>query len=128
MEYHFTTDFTSKPKAKCSMDHEAFGHWLTEEVSNKKDRITKLNEGIKNIELGVQKTFLLEGSDYALKLTREDAIISATDIGFQGFDDLIYDEDVDFEIDELALDDQQGHAMCGLEDFKELISAWQDFI
>ncbi|GAA3919436.1 YacL family protein [Litoribacillus peritrichatus] len=133
MEYQFSSDYSSQPVATCSMDHEAFGHWLTEEMASDEKKVHHILSQIEALQAQKIDQFILKGSEYSLKLTQEDAVVGATHVGFEAFNDELCavsddSQDLGFEHDELALDDQQGTAMCGLEDFSDLIHAWLDFV
>lgn len=142
MEYQFNFDALNRPVARCSMDHEAFGDWLTHDLGAHPQQIADILSQLDRLLNKQTNQWQKRWADYRLKLTQEDAIISATstyaeqggqgDYGDSLFDDhealLGGDESMGFDSEELSLDDQQGHAICGLEDFQTLILAWQEFV
>jgi uncharacterized protein YacL (UPF0231 family) len=144
-----------QPEATCSMEHEAFGLWLTEEISNNHQRLNTVLQALDQIHSKQRRKADINGRYYHLRLTAEDAIVRATHSEFMeqplneaslepafpiepqdalsDEDHLVFiDEDApfndDIDAEELALDDQQGSAMCGLEDFHAMLLQWQAFV
>ena len=119
------------------MDHEAFGHWLSEELATDRILLQSIIDQIALIQQEKNVSFFHQGNAFQLKLTREDAVISACDIGVSDmdfeFNDSLSDEATELALfendsDALYLDQQEGRAHCGLEDFNDLIKAWRQFI
>ena len=145
MDYQFSFDALNRPKARCSMDHEAFADWLTHDLGNNHQHISDILTQVDRL-LGKQiSRWQQSWADYRLILTQEDAIVSSARMNHSLDDSMQQDglsDDEDYlfggdgllgdglgiDPDELSLDEQQGHAMCGLEDFQALIFAWQAFI
>ena len=140
MDYQFSTDLYQQPVAKCSMEHEAFGHWLTDEIGKDTTKLIKILKKIDQLESNNCKHAVFSGTEFQLRLNQEDAIVFSSFLGESPDDQL---DDVDsalfnhdqndlgsmgFDTDELSLDDQNGHAECGLEDFKDFLLSWQEFI
>jgi uncharacterized protein YacL (UPF0231 family) len=141
MEYQFSFDHLNRPLAQCSMDHEAFGDWLTEDMPQAHTELRQLLEKIRALLAGRCDQYRFISDQYQLTLTPEDAILRSKSYHQQdtsGSGDLwsteqaglLHDDDDQWaiETDELSLDDQYGHAMCGLEDFQALLEAWHTFI
>ncbi|MFT6917130.1 MAG: hypothetical protein ACJAWL_003487 [Motiliproteus sp.] len=117
MDYEFTNDFVGDQVVRCSMDHEALGNWLTTEIGTNAVLIEKLRAAIHKLQQRKSWEFHLEGSQYAIELTREEAIVRAHS--------LYADADAAEELDYY---DAESLAHCGLEDFAALLQAWCEFI
>ena len=145
MDYQFTKDIDRTPVAKCSMEHEAFGEWLTVDIKDQKAVIEQIISQANSLARNPGLNWQLTTDHYHLTLTSEDAILRASHLfnstdSFGDFDNSFssqaHDEyqgdtlfgDAGFEEDELSTDDQHGSAMCGLEDFQDLVEGWKDFI
>lgn len=118
MEYEFSQDFTG-PEARFSMGHEALGYWLTQEVGNRADKIASLFKALNNLTQGTAWDFELEGFEYDLLLSRNDATVKAHCLNAGDETDL--EEDMDFY-------DAESSARCGLEDFSSLLKDWAEFV
>ncbi|GLQ30517.1 YacL family protein [Litoribrevibacter albus] len=153
MDYQFSFDALHRPIAHCSMEHEAFGDWLTHDLKDDAQQIKALLSKLDTLLNKQGREFHFKGQDYRLTLTQEDAILRSTqlhnagdpfddvagashsfgepfDHSFTETEDLLFDDDQEYALDpdDLSIDDQQGHAMCGLEDFQALLTAWQNFL
>lgn len=118
MDYEFSNDFAGNQVVRCSMGHEALGSWLTAEIGTNAMLIEKLLAAIQRLQQRQAWEFHLEGAEYAIELTREEAIIRAHTL-FADADELT--EGIDYY-------DAESLAQCGLEDFAELLRAWCRFI
>jgi len=122
MEYEFIHDgLTGKAKAVFSFEHQVLGPWLEVEVSNSTDAITNILTAIDSLEKNIQQEVNISGKEYNLILTKEDASISPNAManGTSELPEELLQEGVDF--------DEQMFASCGLEDFRELVTAWAHF-
>lgn len=118
MEYEFSQDFTG-PEARFSMGHEALGYWLTQEVGDRADKISSLFKALDNLTQGTAWDFEMEGFEYYLMLSRDDASVKAHSLNAGDEADL--EEDMDFY-------DAESSARCGLEDFSSLLKDWAEFV
>ncbi|WP_372833957.1 YacL family protein [Pontibacterium sp.] len=118
MEYEFSQDFTG-PEARFSMGHEALGYWLTQEVGDRADKISSLFKALDNLTQGTAWDFEMEGFEYDLMLSRDDASVKAHSLNAGDEADL--EEDMDFY-------DAESSARCGLEDFSSLLKDWAEFV
>ncbi len=118
MDYQFSHDFIGDPVARCSMGHEALGSWLTAEIGSNSILISTLQSAIEQLQRRQAWEYHLEGAEYRLELSREQAIVRAHAL-FADSDDLT---------DELDYYDAESLAHCGLEDFATLLRAWCQFI
>ncbi|MFT5721963.1 MAG: hypothetical protein ACI9W6_002281 [Motiliproteus sp.] len=120
MDYEFTNDFVGDQVVRCSMGHEALGHWLTVEIGTNAVLLEKLQTAILRLQQRKAWDFHLEGAQYAIELTREEAIVRAHS--------LFADDGTDDSAEELDFYDAESLAHCGLEDFAALLQAWCEFI
>ncbi|MEH6824010.1 MAG: YacL family protein [Motiliproteus sp.] len=118
MDYEFSTDPIGNHVARCSMGHEALGSWLTAEIGTNHRQISTLFEAVQRLQQRQAWEFQLEGTEYALELTRDEAIVRAHSL-FADADELTDAQDYY---------DAESLAQCGLEDFAELLHAWRQFI
>ncbi|MRI32771.1 hypothetical protein EOPP23_07215 [Endozoicomonas sp. OPT23] len=119
MEYRFQRDYLGNPVAKLSSEHEALGRWLNDEVATNTGLIERLLAIISDLEARNKLEFQLEGHDFNITLTRDSAEASARLLETEMMDD--FGEDMDYY-------DSESSGQCGLDDFKHLLLAWQDYI
>ena len=121
MDYRFFYNERQIPTARLSMDHEAFGLWLSDELGNDKEQLDVILQAIGQLEAGVQREYQWQGRDFLLHLTREDAEVTALTLLQEYSREELEGEDLDFY-------DSESRAACGLEDFKDLLIEWRDFL
>lgn len=119
MDYHFQRNFSGRPEAQFSMDHEAMGIWLTEELGSNRQQLEHLLQVIESLEKGQRWEYFDDGIDYRLHLTRDHAEVRAALL------DTAMDCD---EMEELDYYDNESISHCGLDDFKALMVCWQVFL
>lgn len=117
MEYEFSQDLTG-PEARFSMGHEALGGWLTQEIGERRDKLTSLFKALQDLNEKRVWEFQLDGFEFDLLLTRDDATVRAHSLSA---DSEVMEEDLDFY-------DAESIARCGLEDFTALLDDWADFV
>ncbi len=126
MDYHFQRNFAGQPEAQFSMDHEAIGFWLTDELGSNNQQLEHLLQVIDSLEKGQRWEYFDDGTDYRLHLTRDGATISAAllesestmPVSLEGCDVLA----------QLDYYDHESMSHCGLDDFKQLLLGWQAFL
>lgn len=123
MDYHFVTDPVHQYVARLSMDHTALGYWLTAEVGANGQRIRTLLAAIEQIQQRRRWEFELEGAEYSLQLSPEQALVRSHALFSPHVDD--GSESLD---DGLDYFDDESSAHCGLDDFKALLIDWQQFV
>ena len=123
MDYDFSTDPIFDYVARFSMDHTALGYWLTAEIGANSQRINTLLSAIDRIQQRRSWEFELEGNEYSLQLSPEQAQVKAHSL----FVDSHHSEDEEFS-DGLDYFDAEASAHCGLDDFKALLIDWQQFV
>jgi len=126
MDYHFQRNFAGQPEAQFSMDHEAIGFWLTDELGSNNQQLEHLLQVIDSLEKGQRWEYFDDGTDYRLHLTRDGVAISAAllesestmPVSLEGCDVLA----------QLDYYDHESMSHCGLDDFKRLLLGWQKFL
>jgi uncharacterized protein YacL (UPF0231 family) len=116
MDYEFQRDILGRFEASFSMEHEAFGNWLTQEVSDDKVLAQRI---LASIDLNKKHWSLKHsGNEYDLHLSHEQAEIKAHSLNMD-------ESDIP---EELEVFDGGSAAHCGIEDFVDLLQSWIDFI
>ncbi|MCK8044695.1 YacL family protein [Shewanella sp. 1CM18E] len=120
MEYEFLRNtITDTVFARFSMDHEALGFWLSEELADNSQLFEQICQQIERLQSGQGNEWRLVGKAISLELDSEQARIFANDI----------EDNEDQELDEsMSFYDGESEAFCGLEDFHEVILSWRRFI
>ena len=119
MDYDFTHDIYGAFRAEFSMGHEALGYWLTYELRSRQAVISELLTIISELQNRQRMDYLMEGSEYNLLLSRDEAVVRA-----HALDSDFEEEQPD---DNLVFYDQESTASCGLDDFIEILEGWQQF-
>ena len=119
MEYQFRRDIAGQPEALFSMNHEAMGIWLTNELGTNSHRLKTLMTAIDRLLNKELWEYEHEGHDYQLVLTRNQAEVKAALLDSEMYSDEM--EDMDYY-------DSESSCHCGLNDFKAMILSWQEFI
>jgi len=121
MEYRFRKDTLNDAyRVDFSMGHEAFGSWLMHEIGANSHAIKQLM-----VRVIAVKSFtddaeeLIEGRDFSLTLTRDDALIRANSLNIDS--ELPQGEDFSHYDDESA-------SACGIDDFETMLQSWLEFI
>lgn len=121
MDYRFFYNERQIPCARLSMDHEALGLWLSDELGSDAEQAQRILDAIEALERKERQDFEWSGRDFVLRLTRDEAEVIALSLLSTYSDEELADE-------ELELYDAESRALCGLDDFKDLLLEWQDFI
>ena len=119
MDYDFTHDIYGAFKADFSMGHEALGYWITYELRSRQNVIAELLRVINELQQRQRLDYLMEGTEYNLRLNQDEAIVRAHALD-SAFDDDAPDDNLEFY-------DQESTARCGLDDFIGIIEGWQRF-
>jgi uncharacterized protein YacL (UPF0231 family) len=118
MDYEFRRDPFGGYRARFSMGHEAIGQWLIDEVGKDEEKLDELFSIIDQLSNRTRTEYQLHGGDYSLLLTHEEAEVKANVLNIEQDEDL----------DDLAYYDDEQLAMCGLEDFAQVLGSWRAFI
>ena len=119
MDYEFKKNtLDGQYYALFSMGHEALGRWLVEEVDQDFDKISAILLAIPTISQKVNGVRWL-GHELTLVLQGDEALVQANH--------LFSDSDDELEAD-LHLYEDESVALCGLDDFEQVLLAWKSFI
>ncbi len=121
MDYDFTTDEYNNPVAEFSLGHEAIGCWLTDELGIDQQAIAELLQVIQRLEQRSILQHQVVGREFQLRMSHDHVEVIALAL------------DIDIDIDETLpentnLYDQESYAECGMDDFKQAILEWQQFV
>ncbi|MGJ7064490.1 YacL family protein [Morganella morganii] len=117
MDYEFSLGIDGDVIVKLSMDHEAIGHWLNEEVKGDLsviDEITLAFDSIKGREQQWQRV----GHEYTQLMDDEEIMINANQITFE----------TDEPDEGMSYYDNESIAFCGTADFMILLENYRKFI
>lgn len=117
MDYQFFQDITGAISAKFSMDHEAIGYWLNEEVKNNLSLLDAIEENYEKIK-GSEKQWELIGHEYTLLLDDEEVMIRANQLSFEteGLEE------------GMSYYDNESVAFCGIDDFLLMLKDYRIFV
>ena len=119
MEFEFKKDFiTGQATIQTEMDHEAFATWLEMEGQSVK-WVSLLIDKIERLQNRKLNEYKLAGSEFDLLLTTAEA---------QVINHRLMEGDEEELSDDLSFYNAEIEACCGLEDFKNLIESWLEFI
>jgi uncharacterized protein YacL (UPF0231 family) len=118
MDYKFVRDVTGTPFAECDAEASVFGDWLNNEIGSKPEAVAAVLQVIEQLQSGQLNAHKLKGRDYTLILDADEAELHSH-LGY-------WDEDA--ELPEGTELDQQTATGCGLQDLKELLLDWHEFI
>jgi len=124
MEYEFIHDpISGVASANFSIDHENLGPWLEIELANNIEKLTALLSAIDEVDHGHKHEVTIIGHEYSVLIEKDDVTVRSN-ANFDGIDI----GDVDNLPDELLLSEQHASSTCGLDDFRQLLLSWSDFI
>lgn len=119
MDYQFTKDILGHPCAKFSMGHEAIGRWLTDELGDNLQRVQALINTVEQVEQSIIGFREIIGLELVLHLS-----ISGIEIE---------PVESDVEPDEMMIENgelyqSESFSECGLQDFKQALLSWQEYV
>ncbi|CAM3863841.1 YacL family protein [Xenorhabdus thuongxuanensis] len=117
MEYEFMQDVTGQITTSFSMDHEAIGHWLNEEVKGDLCVLDKIIVALQEIK-GSERQWQLAGHEYTLLMSEDEIMIRANQLQF---DTEVIEEGMSYY-------DNESLAFCGTEDFIDMLADYREFI
>ncbi|MFQ6372751.1 YacL family protein [Shewanella sp. YIC-542] len=122
MEYEFRCNpITGLPSASFSMEHEAIGRWLSEELADNQTLCDQVKSAIDTLQQGRIQEWRWVGHDLTLEMDREQVRFYANALGFADGAEVANAEG-------LSLYDAESAADCGLEDFQAVLSSWCDYL
>lgn len=123
MEYEFTDDpITGLAKANLSLEHQLLGPWLETEIANDANKLSNILTAIDKLEQDSQQEITITGSEYTLTINNQDATVNMNTM-LNG--EVIMPDEL--SVDALQFDFQEG-VSCGVDDLKELLLSWEQFI
>jgi uncharacterized protein YacL (UPF0231 family) len=119
MDYEYTIDEYGQLSAQFSIGYEALGLWFNEEIDSNDCTISDLLSRIDQLEKGTKKSFHIEGKEFQLRLSADGIEVVALALGFEVYEELP---------ESTNLYDQESFSECGLQDFKQAVLMWQEFV
>ena len=119
MEYQFIRDPITGFAVRCSDEHTLVARWLNDELSHQAaaELLATLHRFTRT-----SPELVIPGKEIRATFTAQEAVFESHAL----FHD---DEQLQrFEEDALAVDEAGLYAVCGYEDFIELLQQWVDFI
>ncbi|CDG20386.1 conserved protein of unknown function [Xenorhabdus poinarii G6] len=117
MEYEFMQDITGQVTTSFSMDHEAIGHWLNEEVKEDLSILDKITLALQEIK-GSERQWQLSGHEYTLLMDENEIMIRANQLQF----------DTEVMEEGMSYYDNESLAFCGTDDFIDMLANYKEFI
>ena len=119
MEFEFKRDMLHNTiKSQFSMGHEAVGIWLEQEINMDLAGISRLLTQIQLLQTQALEQLEFLGAEFSLFLNQEEAKIVAN----------ILLSDNDELPEDMSFYDEESLALCGLEDFEQMLLSYQRFI
>lgn len=78
MDYEFIKQADGRLQARLAMGHEAFGHWLNEQIATDLPLLEQVLRDIDRVQQGEVEVISLHSGGYTPQLGDEEAEISAT--------------------------------------------------
>jgi len=119
MDYEYTIDEFGKLSAQFSIGYEAMGLWFNEEIESNQALMSDLLDRIDQLEQGQRSDLLIEGKEFQLRLNRDGVEVRALALGVEVYEELP---------ESTNLYDQESYSECGLQDFKQAVLMWQEFV
>ncbi|OTA21798.1 hypothetical protein Xbed_00045 [Xenorhabdus beddingii] len=117
MEYEFMQDVTGQVTTSFSMDHEAIGHWLNEEVKGDLTVLDKITVALKDLK-GSERQWQLVGHEYTLLMSEDEIMIRANQLQF----------DTEMIEEGMSYYDNESLAFCGTDDFIVMLADYREFV
>ena len=119
MDYEYSLDEYGKLKAKFSIGYEAMALWFNEEIESNLQNISTLLHQIEQLEKRKKANFYIEGKEFQLRLNWDGVEVRALALGVEVYEELP---------ESTHLYDQESFSECGLQDFKQAVLTWQEFV
>ena len=124
MEFEFRKDITGELHAHFSMGCEVFSGWLLEEVGSSCSLLNEILQAIAELRDETRSEYQRRGSEYNIRLTLDEVEVCDARIDFNA-QELMTDAGA---ADALDFYDTEAHAVCGLDDFEDMLLEWETFI
>jgi uncharacterized protein YacL (UPF0231 family) len=120
MEYEFQRNtLTGTLLANFSMDQEALGFWLVEELGECTEKYEEICQVIAKLQFNQLSEWQSVGKALSIELDSEQVRVYANDL----------ESGEEFELeDAMSLYDGESEAICGLQDFLVALESWRAFI
>ncbi|MFT5690890.1 MAG: hypothetical protein ACI92E_000213 [Oceanicoccus sp.] len=125
MDYEFTLDEYDRPIAEFSMGFEALGRWLTEELGSEQHNIDDLLDIVIQLEQKRITSRQLFGEDSKLVIDQDQVEVMALALEIERDEE---SDNVQTLPENTRLYDDESYAHCGLQDFKQALLSWQEFV
>jgi uncharacterized protein YacL (UPF0231 family) len=119
MDYQFIRNDRAEPAAIFEMGAETLGLWFSEELGRDRKKLAHILNVIQQLEDKEIEHYLLQGREFNMDLNRDEIEVYAAITRDEGEIDIPEDTE---------LYDQESITGCGLEDFKEVLLSWQEFV
>lgn len=117
MDYEFTLNEYDRPIAEFSMGFEALGKWFSEELGGDEQRVNDLLDIVDQLLQHRISERQLFGSESQLLINKQEVEVMPFGI----------EQDHQLPKDTQLYDDEH-YAACGLQDFKQALLSWQEFV
>ena len=118
MEYTFRQSLFSQAEAKVSMEQAAFGLWLSDDMAENLSLTQDLLLKTKAILQEHAAPYIFHSANFHLSIDHNSVELMAN----------TSDEEFIEQEQDLFLSDENLTAHCGIEDFYELMCAWEDYL
>ncbi|MFT4993565.1 MAG: hypothetical protein ACI965_000585 [Paraglaciecola sp.] len=119
MDYQFIRNEDAQPMAIFSMGAETLGRWISDELGSDQVKIQALLQVIDTLQRKEMTEYQLQGVEYDIELNHDEIEVRAHELSLSAPEELP---------EGTELYDQESITGCGLEDFKQVLLSWQDFI
>ena len=119
MDYQFTRNEQGVAIAEFEMGSEVFSRWFSEELCERQEKIDEIRQAIEDLENRHIDQFVWQGSELRITLNADEVEVRSKVLDLDALDDLP---------EGTELYDQEFIAGCGLDDFKQVLLSWSDFI
>ncbi|NVK54276.1 MAG: YacL family protein [Alteromonadaceae bacterium] len=115
MDFEFMTDVTGQPLAKCDIESEALGDWLSHDIGTNKNAINSLLQSIEQLHNNQRTDVDIIGKIYHLSIADDEVelFLNNNQTNHSEFEDDYDDGPI---------------AGCGLVEFNHLLESWLEFI
>ncbi|CDL83704.1 YacL family protein [Xenorhabdus szentirmaii] len=117
MEYEFMQDVTGQVTTSFSMDHEAIGHWLNEEIKSDLSKLDQIVSALEKLK-GSERQWQLIGHEYTLFMSEDEIMIRANQLQF----------DTEMIEEGMSYYDNESLAFCGTDDFINMLTDYRCFV
>lgn len=123
MEYEFRHDtITGNATANFSYEHQGMGPWLEVEIGQNSQKLMQLLLAIEQIISREQQEIVITGQEYSVTISLSDVVVNANASlnEMNSVPEQLTSDELNF--------DENCTASCGIDDFRELLLSWADFI